>query len=600
MKYLNRTQEELIKELLELQHKYDKLKDSAVHGIPIHKEAEESLYLKEERFRKTIEQAPVAMVLMGINGIIEFINHKAIRLFGYKPEDLCFAGDWWATVFPDENYRREILTSWNKKAGILSEEGTKVAGNEFYVLCKDGSKKLAIISGVYVAEKILVIFDDITERRRMEEALLESEQQYKLISELTTDYVYRLGIDAYGKVSMDFVSDNYFAITGRKKEDTLTPNLWSDIIHADDLPAVMGQLKKLMSGPQSVDMECRSYVHGIKQRWVSVMAKSEWDRKEKRVTAIVGAVKDITARKMAELQILEKNKAIEARNQEYLRLYNELLQINKELQQAKEKAEESDRLKTAFLQNMSHEIRTPMNAIMGFSSLLSENYNNKIKLEKFSGIIKSRCNDLLEIINDILDISRIESGQLSLKAEACDLIELLAEITLFFKEHQKRIGKEHIRFSMRSLCSETDRFFITDKVKLKQILINLISNAFKFTQTGKIESGCKFDTDGNLIFYVSDTGIGIPVDKHDVIFERFTQLASKGNQTYGGTGLGLSIVKGLISLMGGKIWLESELEDLSTGKAGGTTFYFSLPYVTTRSIAQNPNQCQHDPHFSLP
>jgi hypothetical protein len=175
---------------------------------------------------------------------------------------------------------------------------------------------------------------------------------------------------------------------------------------------------------------------------------------------------------------------------------------------------------------------------------------------------------------------------LPVNKEECNLNELFTELTTFFNEHQKRIGKQHIKFEMQALCNPSENVIVTDKVKLRQIFINLIGNAFKFTHTGKIEGGCKFDANRNLVFYVSDTGIGIHPDKQDVIFERFAQLRQDDNISYGGTGLGLSIVKGLVGLLGGKIWLESELENLPAGKAGGTTFYFSLPFHVAQSAYQ--------------
>ncbi len=259
-------------------------------------------------------------------------------------------------------------------------------------------------------------------------------------------------------------------------------------------------------------------------------------------------------------------------------------QAEQELIKAKEKAEESDRLKSAFLQNMSHEIRTPMNAIMGFSELLAEQYNNKTNLEKYSKIINQRCNDLLEIINDILDIAKIESGQLPLNIEECNLNDLFTELNIFFKENQQNIDKKKIRFNLQVHCDPSENTIVTDKIKLKQIFINLISNAFKFTDKGKIEAGCKYDANHKIYFYVSDTGIGIPPDKHGLIFERFSQLRHEK----GGTGLGLPIVKGLVGLLGGKIWLESELKNLHTSKAGGTTFYFSFPYKISQSMHREP------------
>lgn len=243
----------------------------------------------------------------------------------------------------------------------------------------------------------------------------------------------------------------------------------------------------------------------------------------------------------------------------------------KELLKAKEKAEESDRLKTAFLQNMSHEIRTPMNAIMGFSELLVKHYNNKPKLEKYSEIINRRCYDLLDIINDILDIAKIESGQLTAIQEECNLNVLFDELKAFFSEYQKRIGKQHIKFNLEAFSETSETIVVTDRVKLKQIFINLISNAFKFTENGTIEGGFTVDENRNLLFFVTDTGIGIPCDKQQLIFERFAQVEHDSSRIYGGTGLGLSIVKGLVNILGGEIFLESE-----TGK--GSKFSFTIPY----------------------
>ena len=293
-----------------------------------------------------------------------------------------------------------------------------------------------------------------------------------------------------------------------------------------------------------------------------------------------GTIQDITARKNAEIELIRaKEKAeksemeLRKKNKANEELTEKLKQTNEQLLIAKEKAEENDLLKTAFLQNMSHEIRTPMNAIMGFSRLLIQHYNNKPKIEKFSGIINNSCRDLLEIINDILDISKIESGQLLVHIEKANLNTLFTELSLFFKEYQKRIGKQHIVFSLKNHASRLGDDFLTDIGKLRQILINLIGNAFKYTETGSIACDCRLDSNNYLIFQVSDTGIGIPADKQEIIFERFAQLKNCNNEAHRGTGLGLPIVKGLVDLLGGEVWLESEL-----GK--GSTFKFSIPYKT--------------------
>ncbi len=280
----------------------------------------------------------------------------------------------------------------------------------------------------------------------------------------------------------------------------------------------------------------------------------------------LGFAKDITERKQAEFLLKEQNAQIASQNERYK-------QLNSELQKSKEKAEESDRLKTAFLQNMSHEIRTPLNAIMGFAELLPRCYDNKEKLEKFSRIINERGTDLIEIINGILDISKIESGQLTLNLEEIRIEKLLHEIDTFFGEFQKKIRKHNLAFNIVLDSKVANTIAYSDPVKLKQILINLIGNAFKYTQTGNIEVGCSLKNENDLLFYVKDTGIGIPANRHTEIFERFIQAHQNSNQLYGGNGLGLSIVKGLLDLLEGKIWLESEV-----GK--GSTFFFTLPLKT--------------------
>lgn len=248
----------------------------------------------------------------------------------------------------------------------------------------------------------------------------------------------------------------------------------------------------------------------------------------------------------------------------------ERMRDKEQLIQALKKAEESDRLKTAFLQNMSHEIRTPMNAIMGFADLLLENLTNKDRLKQFSKIIQKRSEDLLELINDILDLARIESGEQAAHNEAFDINRLFYELDELFQVYKEKMNKNTVQLNFH-YCDPVKSTLLTDAGKLRQILINLINNAIKFTDNGRVDVGCSFSSVNSIEFYVEDTGTGIPLDKQDMIFRRFVQLENAGGRKKGGTGLGLAIVKGLVEQLGGEIRVKSV-------EGSGSRFTFSIKY----------------------
>lgn len=250
---------------------------------------------------------------------------------------------------------------------------------------------------------------------------------------------------------------------------------------------------------------------------------------------------------------------------------SELKRTIDELIVSKEKATESDRLKSAFLATMSHELRTPLNAIIGFSEMFNENLNTE-EVKEYGAIIHSSGNQLLGIVEDIFDITLIEAGNIHISMEEVLLKSVIIKVQEIIKIDQLRMNKQHINLQYDNSLSES-LVIHTDFSKLKQILSNLIRNALKFTQSGSINYGYTLiNTEANPIiqFYVKDTGIGIPQEKLEIIFEMFRQVEDSNIRKFGGTGIGLSITKKLVELLGGNIWVES-----TVGK--GTTFYFTLP-----------------------
>jgi hypothetical protein len=245
----------------------------------------------------------------------------------------------------------------------------------------------------------------------------------------------------------------------------------------------------------------------------------------------------------------------------------------KALIKAKEKAEESDRLKSAFLANMSHEIRTPMNGILGFTTLLQQPNLTGEEQHEYIEIIQKSGDRMLNTVNDIIDISRIEAGQVELSLSDVNINEQLKFLHSFFKPEAEKNGT-HLLF--KNNTAEHDFSIKTDREKFNSILTNLIKNAIKFTSQGLIELGyhIKKDIGSSKVveFYVKDTGIGIPKDKQKAIFERFIQADIEDKRAFQGSGLGLAISKAYAEMMGGKIWVESKPEQ-------GSVFYFTIPYV---------------------
>jgi len=256
------------------------------------------------------------------------------------------------------------------------------------------------------------------------------------------------------------------------------------------------------------------------------------------IKAIIHSVRDITERKQSEIELIH----------------------------AKEKAEESERLKTAFLLNLSHEIRTPMNGIMGFAQLLKEPLLTQEEQKKFIQNIVKSSTRMLKIITALVNISKIESGQMDVSISKVDINE---QLDLVFDEFIKEATAKRLSFSIKSKLPSEDSIIQTDQEKIISVLNNLVDNAMKFTLKGSVEIGCSKKSEF-VEFFVSDSGEGIKEEKRSIIFERFRQGSESLTRNYEGAGLGLSISKSYIEMLGGKIWFESN-------PGTGSTFYFTIP-----------------------
>lgn len=242
-------------------------------------------------------------------------------------------------------------------------------------------------------------------------------------------------------------------------------------------------------------------------------------------------------------------------------------QRTNELLLAKEKAEESNRLKTAFLNNISHEIRTPLNSICGFAEFLSNQNLDRDRIRNYSEIILTSSHQLLSVVTDILSISSIETKQEVIEENETDLKAITQEL---FNDYYLLANEKGLTLRIVNLSNSTDSIVIADGKRIKRILSYLLSNALKFTHNGVVEFGYA-QKENTLDFFVKDTGIGIDSRYHQIIFEKFIQANDSIQRLYGGNGLGLSICKGYVQLLGGRIWVESEL-------GRGSTFFVEIPY----------------------
>lgn len=499
--------------------------------------AEEKLRESESRFRKLYEDGANGMVMASKDFKFLMANKTFCKMIGYEEEELK------QLTFVD-------ITHSDDKAKDSAAVKKMMAGDvdvyrtEKRYVRKDGQAFWAqlTVSPIYDSNGRFLYFVgiivNITERKNAELDLIRMSQIMKNSQEIA-----HLGSFEYIAATQTTIwSEEEYRIYGL---DPSGPSpeyneMLEKCIHPDDAKLLHDTFVLAMQNRRIYELEHRIVRPDGGVRWVYDKAHPYFDEKGNLVR-YVGATLDITERKRTEEEFVA----------------------------AKEKAEESNRLKTAFLQNMSHEIRTPMNGILGFIELLKNPTLTGEKREEFIEIVQISGERLLTTINDIIEFSRIESGEVEVIQKGENIEDILNNhFNFFIPEIEKRglflkVNYQHVEKNTRVL---------TDRFKLDSIFINLIKNAVKFTKQGSIEIGCYRDDD-DLVFYVKDTGIGIPANRKEAIFERFVQSDLTITRGYEGSGLGLSISKAYSEMLGGKIWLDS-VENT------GTTFYFSIPYKT--------------------
>jgi len=346
-------------------------------------------------------------------------------------------------------------------------------------------------------------------------------------------------------------------------------------------PVISEAVRRAIEEGKSYDIDLQLITAKQNSIWVRSIGQAY--RVNGEIVKIGGVFQDINDRILTEHKLILANKELVFQNEEKEKRAVELIIANKELVFqneekekraaelviAKEHAEQSDRLKSAFLANMSHEIRTPMNGILGFSGLLKEPGLTGDQQQEYIRMIEKSGARMLNIINDIVDISKIEVGLMMVNNKDTNINEKIEFIYIFFKPQVEEKG---MQFFFKNTLPTKEATIRTDSEKVNSILTNLVKNAIKYSKEGTIEFGY-IKKDETLEFYVKDTGIGIPKDRQSAIFERFIQADISDKMAQQGAGLGLSISKAYIEMLGGKIWVESE-------EGIGSTFYFTLPYQT--------------------
>lgn len=531
---------------------------------------------KLKLLNRAINQSSVSIVITNKDGLIEFTNPKFTEASGYLPEEAMgknpsilksgkhskeFYHEIWQTLAKGNAWNGEICNK--RKNGTLYWENVYISPVEG----EDGE-----ISH-YVGIK-----EDINEKKLLEETQrITMEISQISITETSLNSFLK---EVHEKLNKIMRADNLYVALYDKLSDTYTlayhvdehdqfeinqplilRNGYTDLVRK----AGIGQL--ITTGTRT-DPENKQTIVGYGETpsaWLGVPLKSSSESEVLGVIAIQD-YKNLNAYTKLEQHTLE----VIAKD---ICVFIERIKNLEDLTKAKERAEESDRLKTAFLANMSHEIRTPLNSIVGFADLLLDPDFDREQYADFAKIINNSGNSLLSIISDIMDISKIEAGQIKVYKTNFSVFQLIGQI---HKQHSFVAIEKGLEFKMMVESGLETLVIESDENRIRQVLLNFVGNALKFTTNGSVEIGAEVQ-DHVIRFHVKDTGIGIPKKYHTEIFDRFRQVEDADTRRYGGNGLGLAISKSLVELLGGQIGIESE-----HGK--GSTFYFTIPLKNQKMV----------------
>jgi PAS domain S-box-containing protein len=523
----------------------------ALSDVTKEKIAQDALKESEERYRKLFESSNVGIGISTFQGEILDANNSMTNIFGYTYKQFIQTNI--KELYTDINVRKRLIKRIKERGQFKNEQ--------IRMVTKSGKKIWVSLSvqalDLKTDNRLLFVMTDITKEKVAELELMEQEKKFRTYIESSPVPVF-IANEKAQYVYVNEASSNLLGYSRKQLQSMSIP----DLQLKENIESVTNMYKTVLQKGfiKGADSQLLHKNGAIVHVTISAVKLAE--------NQFIAFCTDVTQLKNYEKILTKKNEEYAALNEELQENIKWIQKVNNELKIAKEKAEESDRLKSAFLANMSHEIRTPLNGIIGFSALLNKKGLNKESFNRYATIIESSGKRLLSVVNDVFDISLLQSDQMKVEKSIFKVNDLLDEVETLYQTIQKEKLKD---INLRLVKSSDKEIRLNnDQYRLHQIFKNLLDNAFKFTKEGSIEFGYLPIIDDEITFYVKDTGIGIPKKFQKNIFSAFRQVDDSITRDYEGAGLGLSISEGLLRRMGGDIWVDSKMHK-------GSIFYFKLP-----------------------